>query len=635
MNRRRAAARWQGAAICTLLLAGAAGGACSRMVIGGDPSPSDAAQDAAMDSDARRDVTRAELGNETGASADVSADARDADADADADAAVDRRDGPGGDGAADRRDGPSGNGDGAADGRDGPSGNGDAAIETRDGAGPDGGAPDGSSDLATTPDAGQVLPIGIIGGRVTMSSSAGVRGAGVAGVRVTLSGPAARSAISDANGAYAFPGLLPGSYALALAKDGATFTPAGATVVVGSGADAGTGATDGGAAPAGVVASFTCTAPCGTGPAIDPARELYVIDTSVITDARASNTTGGPWSFRYLMEQAAPIAPNLFAEVWIANLEASGRNMAGLRVHWPTVVANTQVLPDLSRAPFALLAIVNGVDAHSAGQGEARLVYGIHDSGINGSPELMGLSQRFTVMFRYALPATAELPTRQAWAARFHALGATPFGPAYNAQLQALTDLFTPAAIRPSTAENPRGSALIAVSINEAFDTNTPAQLRESQVLPDPVRGVLDLMVTTLEQTPDDSQNGHDGSLPDFLNANAVQVQTGLATLPAALLGTRSSAFNPPVPWSFPSVTSEPLRHAFAGQTCVGCHSSEGPTAFTVYHIIPFDGPLMSSLSGYLPIVEIPRRVSFMQNQLTCAGATCALGAEPMMGPAR
>jgi len=32
-------------------------------------------------------------------------------------------------------------------------------------------------------------------------------------------------------------------------------------------------------------------------------------------------------------------------------------------------------------------------------------------------------------------------------------------------------------------------------------------------------------------------------------------------------------------------------------------------------------------------ITEIPRRISFMQNQLTCTAPTCALGAEPMMGP--
>ncbi|HET6146256.1 MAG TPA: carboxypeptidase regulatory-like domain-containing protein, partial [Polyangia bacterium] len=485
------------------------------------------------------------------------------------------------------------------------------------------------SDTAAPPDASSTPPIGIIGGRITMSSSAGVRGAGVAGVRITLNGSPARSAISDANGAYAFPDLPPGMYALALAKDGATFTPANATVVIGNSADADAGA------PTGVVASFTCAAPCGSGPAIDPARELYIIDSSVIADARSSNTTGGPWSFRSQLEQAATFAPNRFAEIWIANLEASGRNMAGLRAQWPTTVENTSTLPDLSRAPFGLLAIVNGVDAHSSGQGEARLVYGIYGTGSNGVPELKGMSLRFTVMFRYALPVTAEIPTRQAWAARFHELAATPFGPDYNAKLQALTDVFTRAGVRPSTAENPRGSALLAVDINEAFSTNTPAQLRESQVLPDPVRGVLDLMVTTVEQTPDSSQNAHDGPLTDFLNANAVLVQTGLATLPAPLLGTQSSAFDPPVPWSFPSVTSEPLRHAFAGQTCVGCHSSEGPATFAVYHIIPFGGPTTSSLSGYLPIVEIPRRVSFMQNQLTCAGATCAPGAEPMMGPAR
>jgi hypothetical protein len=369
---------------------------------------------------------------------------------------------------------------------------------------------------------------------------------------------------------------------------------------------------------------------------IDPARELLIQDASVLADARASNVTDGHWSFRYLMEQAAMSSANLFAEIWIANLEASGRSMAGLRRQWPTINENTQTLPDASRSPFQLLAIVNGIDAHSSGQGEARLVYGIY--GVGDVQQLNPQSQNFTVMFRYALPVTADIPTRQAWASRFHELGATAFGADYNAKLQALTDVFTRVGARPSTQDNPRGSALIAVNINEGFLGNSPFQLRESRLLPDPVRGMFDLVVTTLEQTPDASFNAHDGPLSDFLNGNAVLVQAGLAPLPAALLGTQSSAFNPVVPWSFPGVSSnELLRHAFAGQTCVGCHSSEAPTtAFTIYHVVPYSSPGASaSASGYLPVVEIPRRVSFMQNQLMCSGASCALGAEPMMGPAR
>jgi hypothetical protein len=238
-------------------------------------------------------------------------------------------------------------------------------------------------------------------------------------------------------------------------------------------------------------------------------------------------------------------------------------------------------------------------------------------------------------MLTYALPATTAYPNRQAWAARFHALGAIPFGAAYNAALQAITDSVVRTGTLLSTAENPRGSTLVALSINEAFGSS-PFQLRQLRPLPDPVRGQRELVVSTVDQSPDTSLNAMNGALPAFLNANAALVQGGFAVLPTALLGMQSSALNPPVLWSFPGVTSEPLRHAFAGQTCAGCHSSEVPAGpFTIFHVIPYNGPSSPSTSGWVTIVDLPRRVSFLQNQLTCSGATCALGGEPMMGPTR
>jgi hypothetical protein len=238
-------------------------------------------------------------------------------------------------------------------------------------------------------------------------------------------------------------------------------------------------------------------------------------------------------------------------------------------------------------------------------------------------------------MLTYALPATATLPTRQAWAQRFHALGAIPFGADYNAALQAITDAVVRTATLPESAENPRGSTLVALSINEAFG-NSPFQMRQLRPLPDPVRGQRALVVSTVDQSPDSSVNLMNGPLTAFLNANAALVQGGFAVLPSALLGMQSSAFNPPVLWNFPGVTNESLRHAFAGQTCAGCHSSEVPAGpFTIFHVIPYNGPSSPSTSGWLTIVDLARRVSFLQNQLTCSGLTCALGGEPMMGPTR
>src|SRR5262249_40087853 len=158
-----------------------------------------------------------------------------------------------------------------------------------------------------------------------------------------------------------------------------------------------------------------------------------------------------------------------------------------LRSQWPTVIENSVVLPDISRAPFELLAIVNGIDAHAAGQGELRFVYGIYD--VPGAPQFNPQGRSFTLMVTSSLPATAALANRQAWAARFHALGAIPFGADYNLALQAITDSVVRTATITESADNPRGSTLVALSINEAFGNPTPYQLRQLRPLPDPVRG--------------------------------------------------------------------------------------------------------------------------------------------------
>ncbi len=600
MTARRARAPAAGLA----LVLAVGGGGCERMIIGRLPAPIDAGGDTsgAAPVDASADASLEARGDATG-----SVDAHAGDAAGDTAAGTDARDA-----GADRGPADAVSADGLSPA--------DAASDTAADAARDAAADTARDAIA---DAGPP-PIGVIAGRITMSDTTTftVRGSGVAGVAVTLAGPSPRSAVSDANGAFQFPSVAPGTYTVAVSKAGATLTPPSAAgVVVGAGSS-------------GTVVSFDCAPPCGTGPAVDPARELFIQDPTAIADARAANASDGAWSFRYLIEQMATTSPNNYVNDFINNIVASGRDMTRLRSQWPTVIENNVPLPDITRAPFELLAIVNGLDAHAAGQGELRFVYGIYD--VPGAPQFNPQGRSFTLMLTYALPATAALPTRQAWAARFHALGAIPFGADYNTALQAITDAVVRTATVPDTAENPRGSTLVALSINEAFGNAPPYQLRQLRPLPDPVHGQRELVVSTVDQSPDASLNMMNGALPDFLNANAALVQAGFAFLPGTLLGMQSAAANPPVPWAFPGVTSEPLRHAFAGQTCAGCHSSEAPAGgFTIFHVIPYDGPTSPSTSGWVPIVDLPRRVSFLQNQLTCSGATCAPGAEPMMGPVR
>jgi hypothetical protein len=310
-----------------------------------------------------------------------------------------------------------------------------------------------------------------------------------------------------------------------------------------------------------------------------------------------------------------------------------------LQREWPTTTQNNQQVPDLAQAPFALMAIVNRIDLQATGNGQLRFLFGLHPSAM--APQLNPQAQSFTVSFDYLLPSTQQLPDRRAWAAAFHALGQAAFAPAgdYNVRLQALTDLVTGPSM-PSSPDNPSGSGLYALRINDGFLNDTTGdsgeQLRQFRLLPDPTTGTVDLMLTPVDQTPDSALNGQPGALPDFLNANRARVEAGFATMPADLLAARALVPGTIVRWAFASVTDEPLRHAFAGQTCSGCHGTEPPgTVLASYHVSPYVGsPEPNNMSNFIRYVELPRRAAFMQNQLTCAGATCATGGAEMMGPA-
>ncbi len=486
----------------------------------------------------------------------------------------------------------------------------------------------GSAGTIADGGAGSAGPFaGVLAGRVTMDGTPDggtVIGAGVAGVSVALDGPVTRAALTDANGAYRFVGLPAGTYTVAVAKPGAAFAMplADGVAVEGEGA--------------GAVRNFGCAAPCGDGPAIDRARELYIQDPSVLGDARADNASDGPWSFRFLMEQIATNSPNAFAEQWLADLAATGRDISRLRAQWPTIDENGQRLPDLARAPFQLLAIVNRIDAYEHGNGELRFVYGLKV--VSGAPELHGQALTLTVALHFRLPSTSALPDRPAWARKLHELAGVPFEDgAYAAKLQELTDLVARAQVVGSLQDNPKGTTFAVLRTNDSFTTGPGTegwQLREFRAVLDTTRGRITLLPSPTQQTPDSSLNGADGALPDFLNANAALIQAGAGLLPAGLLGLKSGQPMPAGPWAFPSVTSEPLRHAFAGQTCVGCHGTEtGATSFNPFHISPISGQSSGNFSGLVVIQEIPRRVSFMQHLLTCQPPACAAGGEEMMKP--
>ncbi len=439
--------------------------------------------------------------------------------------------------------------------------------------------------------------------------------AGMSWVTVALSGPVSASAVTDSNGNFIFTGLPAGSYTLTPSKPGATLTP---------------GAVSLGNITADRIQDFTCAGACGAGPAVDPYKELVIVDPSVTGDARASNAAGGPWSFRYLIEQMTPsgVDPADFVAEWLEGFQpltvngypTTSRPLTALTDLWPT---RPDGKLDLAKAPFRLLGIFNRTDLHQEGSGEASFVFGI----IPQPRPIAGM----TVIFEYRLPRNSLVTDRKNWITRFHALGQYAFGAQYNEELQEITDLFTQRGAERSTLGNPNASALARLRTSESLLGGAPWAWREFHLVPEPTGYQAYLRLAQTAQTPHQSNNGS-AALESFLLANRTGIIAGVTTIPSSFIGGESegSIDLSSKKWVFPN-TDETLRHAFAGQTCNGCHNFESDQLHTFYHVAPLatagpDGK--GVLSDFVKEVEVPRRVSYMQNQLTCVMGTCASGAE-------
>lgn len=496
-----------------------------------------------------------------------------------------------------------------------------------------------------------VAPSGTVSGRVTQAP-----GAGVAGTIVSLKGPSGATmatTATDANGSYKFSGIAPGTYSLGLATTTAnvpqpSYAPASAPVTV---------------LGAAVVQNVACTAaanaPCTVGPTVnDPFHQLLIVDPAVTDpaqDARASNATDGHLSFRYVMETLAGTCPGLsqavctsnFVRSWMTALSTdvvntfpqAGRNTANLvNFFWPKL-ADGQTL-DMAQAPFQLLAVVNRTDLHSTGQGEGRLVYGIKIPGFEPTGNSM------TVIFEFALPSTSTSPNRLGWVNQFFSLpnngskscqfacasAPNPVGCALACNVQALTDQF----VQPSL--------LLDLRTNEQFLAPGDGSWAWRQFLISTSGSVNQIVVSPVPETPDNSLNNAN-PLASFVKTNEGDIENGFISLPLAIgsspvLG--SVAFEGTPKWAFPSVgLDEAGRHAFSGRTCNGCHffeaaSAQGAGISTLpldgfFHISPLrnhDATGQNLVSPFLSQIEIPRRASFMSNQLGCGSANCAAGVD-------
>ena len=352
-------------------------------------------------------------------------------------------------------------------------------------------------------------------------------------------------------------------------------------------ADGGVSAVDGGLA---------------TAPSIDAYKELVIVDSSVMLDARASNGADGAWSFRRTAEQVSPpgITPARLVEDWLSSFHATdvgGRTVDDrpgvdrLLASWPRAGDGSL---DLARAPFRLIAIASRLDLTTSAAGEGRLIYGLVDPA-SGEPGLM------TVVFEFALPPLGTPNDRQAWAARWHALSGRAFGPDYNGALQALTDSFA------------KGSALAQVRTNEAA-FGSPWELREWTL------GSGGLRPVWTPQNPDQSLDGSK-ALAQFIVDHQAEVRAGRLDLPSQMLAGTALETGA---WRFPDDAriDEPLRHAFAMQTCNGCHATETFSAQGFFHLNPLRPIAPGSdghdrLSEFLRGSELSRRANHLAALVT------------------
>lgn len=339
-------------------------------------------------------------------------------------------------------------------------------------------------------------------------------------------------------------------------------------------------------------------------------KELFITDLSVVDDPlraefdpSSSDPRNGAWTFKNLVEQMAVTpadAPDMVEQMMssfavpqtINSFVApprTGINFLCLD-RWPRTPDGKL---DLARSPMRLNAIINRFDLRNLDKGDAgegRFIFAIND------PDFIGFPLRATFIFEYKLPARTPAEV-QAWADAFHELGSLPFGEAYNAKLQAITDRFVVRGARPGF---PNGNAINAVRTNdldlsEDF-VNFVWEMREFHL--SPTTGRLELAPSDL--TPDPSFN-RTRVLAQYINANQASIIAEKHSVPVMLNNRPFQAgavVNELDSWFAPGVDPE-ARHKFAVNTCSGCHATQ--ETFTRFlHLFPRFVGTEATLSTFL-----------------------------------
>lgn len=356
--------------------------------------------------------------------------------------------------------------------------------------------------------------------------------------------------------------------------------------------------------------------------AIVPAKELMITDPSVIESplettfdaARPSGTSpAGAWSFGRLVHNMLPresrddaraaskLVFGLFAQwevseqpnAFVSAAPARSRIRDEVVEPWKAesgcTGADADCVLDMGKAPFRLIAIAYRPDLRKLATddergfgGEGRFVFQLRSK---TATETVATTKKMTVIFEYSLPIETNLQTLL-WGYRWHALGALPFGGFYNFALRQITNDFSgPGADR----HRPNGNALNQLRTNEVrLVFPTPGTLSKRWELREFHLHEEGLVMAPVAQEPsrdfDVAPRGtRSTELGDFLNANSDAVLASKHTIPSAWLGNSSLVGSGFPAWGTPTdsagnVVPEPVRHAFAINTCAGCHRHETNT---------------------------------------------------------
>jgi hypothetical protein len=332
---------------------------------------------------------------------------------------------------------------------------------------------------------------------------------------------------------------------------------------------------------------------CETEP-ISRFQELLIVDEAVIADARTLNSTGGPWSYRHAIEEMTPpgMTSSMFVREWVKEWSYAGRlNTSTLQPRplvtskllcpWLRQTESNACNPDcsvcaaeeldLTKAPFRTIAISNRMDqrppATPSNSGEGRIMFAL-TQGPADDPASLPLGM--TLIFEYQL-----IGDRQEWARRWHDLGKHQgFDEEYKTALVNVTEAYIRRGSNPGGPAG--GNGLAQVRSNEReFDWQW--EMREFELTD---KG---MQQRPLANTPDSALNGTP-ALIDWVRANQESVLREKHSLPTSL---RGAVAQQGYSWTLPN-TDEPVRKAFARQTCNGCHQSETDEVDSNFHISPF-----------------------------------------------